>query len=171
MSSELDIVRYAITPETPREVVAERVGMLDAIEARAAELRQQFDADLTEWIKANGALDTGRLLYWLGHAKDTVCEDEAGAVRALVVAQGEKLTRLLMEEGGDIETAVAKFTLDFLRDFVKSKPLKVGALKQQLGDDAAKYLRVVVRDKLETGEQLPKRLQKADKQFIQGSRT
>lgn len=137
-----------IDPDLPAEQVVRNFQLWEAFEHRVKEIGAAARAQMVEYVTVNGPLDAGNVFYWAGHDKRTKCNDVAAAVEAL-----------LMESNGDIAT--------FCRDYLSSGAVKYGAAKRTL--DAATYARLFtteVVDKLESGEQLPKKLIKADKQFI-----
>lgn len=150
--------------ETPMETVIENYDRWCAFMERVKELDKLAKGAMKSWIDANGPIDTGRLVYWVGHPKETQNVDKDGAIAALVKSMMGRFIELL--DQGDMESALVEFITEFLRDFVCSDPLKSGSVKKQLGAAADAFFKVVVKDKLESGESLPKKLQSVDKAFL-----
>lgn len=109
------------------------------------EMNKLAEAAMTKFVREQGgSVDVGSYFLWLTHSKDWKCRDVAKA-----------LDLLLQVSNGDVE-AIA-------RDFLASQPIKCGSARKAIGDALFEQ---VVRDKLETGEALPKKLQKVDKAFL-----
>jgi hypothetical protein len=138
----------AIETDTPTEQVLQQFDAWRSFVERVKEIDAIATKSVQAWIDANGGyLDSGNIFYWNGHSKDTKCVDVPGALAAL-----------MLHCGGDMEAITGALS---------ANAIKHGAARKVLPPDVFdKLFKTETRDKLESGEVLPKKLQSLDKRFI-----
>jgi hypothetical protein len=144
MSDAIELQRTTIDLDAAPEQVAEVLGKLAFVREQAKAAQLAIEAQVVEWIKVNGPLEAGTLFYWLGHLTEWKCREQAKALDAL-----------FQQSGGDFDTLA--------RDFLSVNAIKCGAARRAIGDE---LFEKVTKDKLESGEALPKKLLSAAKDFI-----
>ena len=144
----LEMRIVAVSPASPKDEVLTMLDRLKFFSQEISRLKKLMDQQAIAWIQENGDIqisDTAR--YYIGHPKDTECTDPSAALEAYLEAVG-----------GDWK---------LMCEVLASGAIKHGAAKKRLSAEVyAKFFKVTVKDKLETGAAAPKQLQKFDEKFI-----
>ncbi len=123
----------SITPSAGPQEIADALGMLQAIRERMRELKASFDAQMLEYVTANGPTEVGGVRYYLGTEKDTICTDVPGA-----------MDELLKANGGD---------WDAMCGYLCSQPIKHGAARKILAPEVyARLFTTIEKDSIKEGK-------------------
>lgn len=140
-----DSAFFMPTAEATPEQVLEMMDRMDAVMAHAKEIKDNLNAAVIEWIKANGDLVSGTKRWYVGVKKQTKCRDQKALVEAVLNATG-----------GDVD----KFC-----EMLGANAFKPGACRQLLtADEFASLFRIDEGDELRDGA-APK-LQMIDSAFM-----
>ena len=109
--------------------VLETMNQIDIVLERAKEAKASFNADLLEWVQANGPFEFNGKKYFVGKKKKTRCVNVAATIEAI-------LDRL----DGDFNEFV---------QLLASQPIKHGAAREVLGEDWTIHFETTTKDVLE----------------------
>ena len=138
----------AIGPATPIDRVANTIQMVDALMARAKEIKSHLEGVLIGYIEQNGELTIGTIRYYIGAKKTTKCQDVPATVEALLNAVGGDFQRFC--------------------EHLSASSIKHGAARQTLTpEEYGRLFTTTEEPSLEEGKPR-KQLQKVDTRFVRG---
>lgn len=136
----------------------EVLGKLENLKRFVRDADKLFEQAAINYIQEHGPVECGTMKYWIGHDSKTTCIDQDGAVSLLLgLGLPEGTTDLPLDPSA-------------LLSCLSSNAVKTGAFKKAVGEENwAQFFKTEKVDTLESGEKLPKRLQKADTKFLTNS--
>jgi hypothetical protein len=143
----LDEAVLSLSADSPKDTLLEFHERMKFYKQESTRMLKIVEQAMISFINAHGPIELGNgVRYYVAHPKDTKCNNVAQTVEAIFEATGG----------------------DFVRscECLSTSAIKHGAAKKILPPEKFEELfTVTVKDKLETGEAAPKKLQKADDRF------
>ncbi len=150
MNTDLEIKVLEIDEHAAISDIAAVRNTLEAYMQRGREMMKELDQRMIGWIKENGPIEwetddqDHKRVFWLGHDKVTKCADVRGCVEFMLSQD-----------------------LDSLNECLSANAVKHGQFKKLFPEQFDQFFKVEVRDSLESGEVLPKKLQTVNTRFLE----